>query len=165
MELNATQIDIKKSGLLATGDTLQHGFIEKLLITLVASLGLLGSVFIISNSAAGAQPPLPEGQVMSYSAAVGESLTQAEDRSNDLDDYIRMEGKKRVGNPIYFEFLRDELPADHRYMLDMGDGMRVMLTQSAFDYAYKEKGRYTIDLLGVKNAVVTKIASKRIRIR
>lgn len=102
---------------------------------------------------------------MSYSAAVGMSLAQVEDRSKDFDDYVLIEGKKRVDNPIIFEFLKEKLPSDHRYMMDMGDGMRVMLTQTRFDYAYKEKGRYVIDLIGVKNAVVTKIASKTIRIR
>lgn len=165
MNANSNSIDLSKTAVLLQEEGIQHRFVERLLLTLVAAVGLVGTIFIINNSAMGNQPPSNPGIISAYTAGISQDVSVDDVKKKKLSRYLEIEGSKKAGNELTFSFLRDRLPEGHRYMLDMGDGMRIVLTRDNFTYAYQKPGKYTIELKGVKNAVVTEIAKKTIKIK
>ena len=86
-----------------------------------------------------------------------------EDGSNKFDDYVKMESKFDAGAKFNFEFLED--PKASRYVMEMGDGVRLIVTQKNLQYQYAEPGKYVIELKELKSGLLQLIGTKSIKVK
>lgn len=166
MELNEyASVELPPYNYPVSGRIISGNQLEKLIILLVAILGLIGSGYIIASSTGtDNQPEFHNLSLMVASAAQDVVDPSTIDDKSRFSDYIKINGKKRVDNKLRFEMLQD-LDPDVRYWVDMGDGTRVMVRRPKFYHAYKEKGTYTLSLKQTKNAVVTNLAETELKIK
>ncbi len=133
---------------------------EFFLLSIVAILGLVGSIYIIASNAAG-------NSNNNYNQFATTPVVELEEDVDELGssfgNYIKISGKKRVGNEIEFETKMDI--KEKRYVMEMGDGMRMIITQPKFSYQYKEKGKYVLELKTIERGLITTIATKKLKIK
>lgn len=165
MKLNEyNTVDLDKYSFIYDNVILSKNYLEKFFITLVATLGLLGSVYIIASSSnAGNQPEFHNLSLMVASSAQEISLDD-DGSKGKFKDYVSIEGKKKAGEKLTFTF-KGEREQGARYMADMGDGTRIMIRGSKFKHTYADKGKYTVVIKSTKNAIVTSLAEKEIKIK
>jgi hypothetical protein len=132
-----------------------HSFIfkyfEYILLFLVAATGLLCSAFALSNNAG-----LPGNdhyrQVVGYEA-----------KKSDFDKYVKITGDKKIGNTLNFEIGLNL--KEGRYVMEMGDGRRMILTAPSFPYTYNTKGEYTLELKEIQRGLIVLIGDKKLKIK
>lgn len=78
-------------------------------------------------------------------------------------DFVSISGDYKADKDLDFKILHDI--TDARYIMEMGDGMRIIITQKEFSYAYAAKGKYEIELKRIKRGLVSTVASKKIKIK
>ena len=132
---------------------------EQILLTIVACLGLLGSVYIFADNTLLATNP-PESNFQLFCATPADTN---ESTSSDFDKYVKIEGDYKVDSELRFQFLGD--PKASRYVMEMGDEMRHIITTNNFTHAYSKSGKYTIELKEIKRGLITVLASKEIKIK
>ena len=157
---NYTHIQLGKKPHSNTTALLKH--FESLLLGLLAATGIIGSVYIISQHAG--QPAdnnkVPEfGSVSSMLAGI-----EVEEQSTaDFDSFVRMSSKAKVGEVIEIEFLQDETAS--RYVMEMGNGERLIVTQKNLIYTYDQPGKYVIELKEIRRGLLRLVGTKRIKVK
>ncbi|MBK8887587.1 MAG: hypothetical protein IPN46_14020 [Saprospiraceae bacterium] len=54
--------------------------------------------------------------------------------ANDFDEYVEIESKVVANQTFNFQFLKDEKAS--RYVMEMGDGVRLIVTQKSMEYLF-----------------------------
>jgi hypothetical protein len=132
---------------------------EQILLIIVACLGLLGSVYIFADNTLMPSNP-SESNFQLFSAA---PIAAMETEVGDFEEYIDIDGDKRVGEELTFTFKGD--PKASRYVLEMGDEMRYIITSNEFTYTYKKEGDYTLELKEIHRGLITVLATKKLKIK
>ncbi len=140
--------------------------IEPFLLSLLVLTGIIGSVYlfgqkiIISNSTAS----VPESNGSPLVSSISSILNNEDDApANAFNDYIEMDSKAAVGNKININFLQDEKAS--RYVLEMGNGVRLIVTQKELFYIYDKPGKYVIELKEIKDGLLHIIGTKKIKVK
>ena len=74
-----------------------------------------------------------------------------------------MDKKVLSGKDFNFKFLQDEKAS--RYVMEMGDGVRLIITQKNLTYMYKEPGTYYIELKEIKDGLMHIVGTKKIKVK
>ncbi|MFZ1752074.1 MAG: hypothetical protein WAU01_17895 [Saprospiraceae bacterium] len=139
---------------------------EPLILSMLVLTGIIGSIIlfgqevITSNSVANAelnQLPTPP-TIASLFAVNDEEYT-----TKNFDDYIKMQGSVKAGENFFFTFLADE--AASRYVMEMGDGVRLIVTQKNLLYQYEKPGKYVIELKEIKDGLMNIVGTKKIKVK
>ena len=64
---------------------------------------------------------------------------------------------------FFFDFTGDEKAS--RYVMEMGDGVRLIVTQKNLMYNYAVPGKYTIELKELKSGLLTLVGTKKIKVK
>jgi hypothetical protein len=126
---------------------LEHG-----LLCLIAFTGLFCSGFALVDNA---QLPMHN---FDKKAALFEPTN-----TMDFDKIILINGNYIKNQALDFKLNLDLIPS--KYVLDMGDTKRVILTQENFDYTFEKSGSYLLELKEISRGLITVVASKKITIK
>lgn len=139
---------------------------EPLLLSFLVLAGIIGSSYILgekllieSSSLASVQGGTPEKSSL---AAMFVS-SDKENVSKDFNEYLTMDKKIIAGEEFKMTFLKDEKAS--RYVMEMGDGMRLIITQKNLYYQYKEPGVYYIELKEIKDGLLNIVGTKKVRVK
>lgn len=127
-------------------------YFEYILLILIAMTGLICSAFAIADNSA-----LPSGgefrQVSLYTSP----------QKSDFDKYIKITGDQKSGNVLTFDIKMD-IKAK-RYVMEMGDGRRMILTASQFTYKYDVPGEYILELKEIQRGLIAVVGEKKLKIK
>lgn len=139
--------------------------IEPLLLSLLMLTGTIGSVYLFGQKAIFTDKPSMISGNNNNSPAVASLLVSPEDDmpANSFNSYIKMDGKIYAGKRFYFTFLQDEKAS--RYVMEMGDGVRLIVTQQDLLYEYEKPGQYIIELKEIKGGLLHLIGTKKVKVR
>ena len=146
--------------------TLHSGFysfvknLEYILLFAVASVGLVGSVYIFVDNSMNA-PQMPNGNLSFVPAATLDQSSSG--KLEDFKNFIEIKGKERVDAELTF-IVKVDL-SSKRYVLEMGDDMRMIITQPEFTYKYAKAGKYTLELKEISAGLITTVAKKELKIK
>ena len=126
-----TSIDLPKSSLIPQAGNFSSKFIEKLLLILIAFLGVVGSLYVFTNSSNNNNTPNYHNLSLVAASASDFDLNTLDGKVK-FKDYIKIEGKKKVGEELNFTFKKDRHAT--RYVMEMGNGERVIITADEFAY-------------------------------
>jgi hypothetical protein len=137
---------------------------EPFLLSLLVITGIVGSVYLFGQKLIiGETSSMSAGNASSPSLA-GIFLDEMEAESSDIfDEYVRVADKKKAGEPLEIEFLKD--PKASRYVMEMGDGVRLIVTQTKLIYTYETPGKYVIELKEIKNGLLSLVGTRKIKIK
>jgi hypothetical protein len=137
---------------------------EPFMLSMLVVTGIIGSVYLFGqkiilgegSSTLGGSPT---------TSSIASIFTDKEDTaSSDLfDDYVKIADSRKAGQPLEIEFLKD--PKSSRYVMEMGDGVRLIVTQQKLIYTYEAPGKYVLELKEIKNGLLTVVGSKKIKIK
>jgi hypothetical protein len=139
---------------------------EPLLLSVLILTGIIGSVYLFGHNIVGANNTDSSVSFNSKqpTSLAGFFLNKEEDAaSNDFDDYVKIDSKVQAGQKVYFDFLKDEKAS--RYVMEMGDGVRLIVTQKNLMYVYEEPGKYVIELKEIKDGLLHLIGTKKIKVK
>ena len=139
---------------------------EPLLLSLVVLTGIVGSVYLFGQNLFNSnQDPNVSGGNQLGSASVMTLFSESDDSANtgNIDEYLRLGDKITAGEPFNFEFLQD--PRASRYVLEMGDGVRLIVTQKNLMYNYAAPGKYVIELKEIKGGLLNLVGTKKIKVK
>jgi hypothetical protein len=86
-----------------------------------------------------------------------------EAKKSDFDKYVKITGDKKIGNTLNFEIGLNL--KEGRYVMEMGDGRRMILTAPSFPYTYNTKGEYTLELKEIQRGLSVLIGDKKLKIK
>lgn len=81
----------------------------------------------------------------------------------DFDEYVDIATRQTAGQRFSFLFKKDVTAS--RYVMEMGDGVRLIVTQPNLTYQYDLPGKYTIELKEIKNGLLNLIGTKTIKVK
>jgi hypothetical protein len=150
----------------ADSGSIQIGFInnlvkngEYLLLCFVAIIGLSGSIFVLSQ-----KKGLSKNELSQFAPAI-----VLDEKKSDFDKYVSISGNKKAGEALHFEIKNLEIispsQGSKRYVMEMGDGSRMIITQSSFDYKYASKGEYKLELKEIQRGLLILIGEKKLKIK
>lgn len=132
-------------------------YYEHILLIVVASIGLAGSLFVFSEC--------PDAKVSSvHTGSINQSAilsTDADEKS--LDQWVNISGDAKAQQKLKFNWIARNPNA--RYVLDMGNGERVMLRGEAFNYTYTNGGNYILELKEINNDLISTIGTYELDIK
>jgi hypothetical protein len=137
---------------------------EPFLLSMLVITGIVGSVYLFGQKLiVGETSSMSAGNASSPSLA-GILLDDWEAGASDLfDEYVKIADKKKAGELLEIEFLKD--PKASRYVMEMGDGVRLIVTQQKLMYTYETPGKYVIELKEIKNGLLSIVGTKKIKIK
>lgn len=135
---------------------------ETMVLSFLAVIGIAGSIFLVTSSASykSSGPSLPEYGAMS---AFLTNLESENKMSSDFNKYVKMGNKGKAGDAIVMTFLQDEKAS--RYVMDMGDGVRLVVTQKNLMYTYEKPGKYTIELKEIQRGILHLRGTKVVKVK
>ncbi|KXK39646.1 MAG: hypothetical protein J5I52_00660 [Saprospiraceae bacterium] len=139
--------------------------IEPLLLSLLILTGIIGSIYlfgqkaILSDHASTSIGNSNNPNIASFAPI----FNVEEVAANDFDKYVQMKGKITAGQPFFFTFLQDENAS--RYVMEMGDGVRLIVTTPNLMYTYEQPGKYVIELKEIKDGLLHIIGTKKIKVK
>lgn len=138
---------------------------EPLILSLLVLIGFIGSIYLFGQKFVGGEPSGMASSNGSPVAAMASLFTKTEDEApaNAFDDYVNIEGKVKAGVSFNFQFLKDEKAS--RYVMEMGDGVRLIVTQKQLLYEYAAPGVYIIELKELKDGLLHIIGTKKIKVK
>lgn len=157
---NITPSPLSEKRILSSHNAI-YTYLEYVLLLLVAGLGILGTVYVFSSTSNNSNPNPLYGTAMVAGASHNWSVS--DDTKEKFKDYIEMDGDRRVDSKIRFTLKQDNKAS--RYVLEMGNGERVILTQQWFDYTYREVGEYLLEIKEIRKNLIYTLASKKIKIK
>ncbi|HRO72525.1 MAG TPA: hypothetical protein PK611_02540, partial [Saprospiraceae bacterium] len=89
--------------------------------------------------------------------------SEEEAPSNAFDEYIAMDKKIVAGEKVNIQFLKDEKSS--RYVMEMGDGVRLIVTRTDLFYVYEQPGKYVIELKEIKDGLLHIVGTKKIKVK
>lgn len=137
--------------------TSKSNYYEHILLIVVASIGLAGSLFVFSEC--------PDAKVSSvHTGSINQTavLTTDADKQS-LDQWVSITGEAKAQQKLNFNWTARN--PNSRYVLDMGNGERVMLRGEAFDYSYTDGGNYTLELREITNDLISTIGTYNLEIQ
>lgn len=134
---------------------------ETVLISLLMLIGLIGMFIILGGN------PLRESsgtEQAPNSINLSSILPVSSDfRSNDFDQHISLGKTKKANEQMMITFLKD--PKANRFVLEMGNGERLIVTQPELYYTYASPGKYTLELKEIRNGLFVIIGTKTIKVK
>jgi hypothetical protein len=127
-------------------------YFEYILLLVVALIGLICSAFALAETT-------PSGSNMPYTQFVSLDLG----KKSEFDKHVQLTGEHKNGATLSFHINLDL--AASRYVMDMGDGNRMIITQNDFDYTYFTKGEYLLELKEINRGLISLIGDKKLKIR
>jgi hypothetical protein len=142
MELNKT---------ITLRGTLKSNYYEHILLIVVASIGLAGSLFVFSEC--------PDAKVSSvHTGSINQSAVLTTNTSHkSIEQWVNISGEAKAQQKLNFDWTARN--PNSRYVLDMGNGERVMLRGGSFEYSYTEGGNYTLELKEITNDLISTIGT------
>ncbi|MEE9437792.1 MAG: hypothetical protein V3V14_02250 [Saprospiraceae bacterium] len=156
-----SRLDFVKSVILPQ-EVLSAKFIEKILLFLIAFLGIVGSLYVFSISSNSNNSP-NYNNLSFVAAASTDNVFDELAGKKKFKRYIKIKGDKKTGSVLNFTFLKDR--KETRYVLEMGNGERMIITSNIFPYKYNTPGKYLLELKTIKRGLITTIATKEIKIK
>lgn len=135
--------------------------IEKILLSLIAILGFMGSMYVFSASSNGNGAPQYNNMAVIAAASTYDATT--DDKKEKFKNFFKIEGDKEAGEMLNFIFKEDR--NSMRYVLDMGNGERVIITSDEFPYKFDKAGTYLLELKTISRGLITTIATKELKIK
>jgi len=137
--------------------TSKSNYYEHILLIVVASIGLAGSLFVFSEC--------PDAKVSSvHTGSINQTAVLTTDASDySLDNWVSITGEAKAQQKLNFNWIARN--PNSRYVLDMGNGERVMLRGETFDYSYADGGNYTLELKEITNDLISTIGTYNIAIQ
>ncbi len=132
-------------------NTVLYRYFEYFLLLIVAVIGLTCSAFAISDNSS--MPSEPYKQIVVYNTA----------KKSAFDKYVDITGDKKTDSELSFVINLDIHAS--RYVMEMGDGRRMILTQPNFTYSYPTKGEYILELKEIKNGLISLVGDKKLKIK
>ena len=137
-------------------------YIEKTLLLLIAFLGIAGSVYVFSMSTGNNNSP-NYNNLSIVAASAAEFDYSPESKKEKFKDFISIDGKKKAGEMMLFTFKGDRKA--QRYVMDMGNGERVIITSDEFPYSFSKPGKYLVELKTINKGLITVVAEKELKIK
>lgn len=136
--------------------TSKSNYYEHILLIVVASIGLAGSLFVFSEC--------PDAKVSSvHTGSINQSAVLSTNSSQkSIDQWVSITGEAKAQQKLNFDWIARD--PNSRYVLDMGNGERVMLRGGAFDYSYSSGGNYTLELKEITNDLISTIGTYNLTI-
>lgn len=135
--------------------------IEKILLFLIAAIGLVGSTYIFAVSSGSS--PTPDIGNIAAAAPITDSENEEAEWKEKFGDYIQIEGKKKVGEPITFKFVAEK--DGGRYVMEMGNGNRMIITGAEWPFTYDKPGKYLLELKRIDKGLIKTVATKKIKVK
>ena len=137
--------------------TSKSNYYEHILLIVVASIGLAGSLFVFSEC--------PDAKVSSvHTGSINQTAVLTTNVSEQsLDQWVTISGEAKAQQKLNFNWTARN--PNSRYVLDMGNGERVMLRGEAFDYSYSDGGNYTLELKEITNDLISTIGTYNLAIQ
>ncbi len=141
---------------------------EPVLLSMVVLTGIIGSIYLFGqNIVGGSNSPINNNnnnpRATSSLAAILLGNDDETYTSNDFEKYVKIKGSIKAGQNFDFDFIGDEKTS--RFVMEMGDGVRLIVTQKNLMYNYAEPGKYTIELKENKSGLLTLIGTKKIKVK
>ena len=131
--------------------TSKSNYYEHILLIVVASIGLAGSLFVFSEC--------PDAKISSvHTGSINQSaVLTTDDSKKSIDQWVSISGEAKAQQKINVNWTARNPTS--RYVLDMGNGERIMLRGGAFDYSYSNGGNYTLELKEITNDLISTIGT------
>jgi len=131
--------------------TPKSNYYEHILLIVVAGIGLAGSLFVFSEC--------PDAKISSvHTGSINQTAVLSTDANKaTLDQWVKISGEAKAQQKLNFNWIARN--PNSRYVLDMGNGERVMLRGEAFDYSYATGGNYTLELKEINNDLISTIGT------
>jgi len=139
----------------------QSNHIERILLILIACIGILGSSYLFAANSSGS--PTPDINALSASFITASVDDEEEELKERFKDFVNIEGKKKVGEAVMFSFKKDI--HEKRYVMEMGNGHRMIITSNEFPFIYDKPGKYVLELKTIEKGLITTVATKKIKIK
>ena len=141
---------------------------EPLLLSLVVLTGMVGSIYLFGQNLVGGTNSVMNGNSNNpkSTSTLAAILIGSDDEtytSNDFEKYVKIKGDIKAGKNFDFDFIGDENAS--RFVMEMGDGVRLIVTQKNLMYNYAEPGKYIIELKELKSGLLTLIGTKKIKVK
>ena len=138
---------------------------EPFLLSLLILTGIIGSIYLFGQKLVSPEPVSTASAPQNNGASIASLLlgNDEEAPANDFDDFIKMSGSPQAGVLYNFEFLKDVKSS--RFVLEMGDGVRLIITQNSLSYSYAQPGKYVIELKEIKNGLLHLVGTKKIKVK
>jgi len=156
-----SSIEMSASTLIPNQKNFNQKFIEKILLFLIAFLGFMGSLYVFTSSSNNNNNP--NYQNLAIAAASASDYSTLDAKKAKFKDYFKIDGKKKAGNMLNFIFKEDRNAL--RYVLDMGNGERVIITSDEFPYKFEKPGTYLLELKTINRGLITVVATKELKIK
>lgn len=157
-----TSIDLPKTSLIPQTGGLSSKIIEKLLLILIAFVGVIGSLYVFTNSSSNNNIPNYHNLSL-VAASVSDFDSNTLDGKVKFKHFIKIEGKKKAGEKLNFKFKKDRHAV--RYVMEMGNGERVIITADEFPYKFDKPGTYKLELKTITRGLISTIATKDLKIK
>jgi uncharacterized protein YxeA len=157
-----TSIDLQKATLIPQHEGISSKSIEKFLLILIAILGVIGSLYVFTNSSNNNNTPNYHNLSI-VAASVSDFESNTLDKKVKFKDFIKIEGKKKMGETLTFKFKKDRKAS--RYVMDMGNGERVIITADEFPYTFEKEGTYVLELKTINRGLISTLATKELKIK
>lgn len=138
-------------------DKISRNILEKSIILAFATVGIIGTLYSFSNRGTSTSTQNFNQFSTSHIGAVSEEV------KSKFKDYVAIKGDYKAEKDLDFQMVGDL--SDGRYIMEMGDGMRIIITQKEFSYMYADKGSYLLELKRIKKGLVSTVATKKIKIK
>lgn len=137
--------------------TSKSNYYEHILLLVVASIGLAGSLFVFSEC--------PDAKVSSvHTGSINQTaVLTTDDENTSLDRWVNITGEAKAQQNLNINWTARNPNA--RYVLDMGNGERVMLRGKEFSYSYNNGGNYILELKEINNDLISTIGTYELAIQ
>lgn len=133
---------------------------EPFVLSFLAAVGLVGTIFMFKQN----PNPAPSNAYVIATVETKQKVESIQHKDDyDFDKMVKISGKEKVGEELEFNLIFDR--SQRRFVMEMGDGMRVILTRDNFTYVYKEKGTYLLEIKEINLGVINTVASKKLKIK
>lgn len=133
---------------------------ERILLTLIAAIGLLGSAYIFLASSSGQPDNNFNSAALASVAIASDGYT---DTKTKFSDFIEINGDQKANEKLTFSCKMDR--DQHRYVIEMGDENRMIITVDEFPYSYKKPGKYFLELKRLEGGLLRTVATKKLKIK
>ncbi len=162
MEMNKyTSLEIFSPSILNTGKRIRNKTIEKLLLVLIAVIGIMGSAIIFSINSTTCAPKYSNMPIMAMAPVLKND--QVAGKKEKFSHFIKIKGKKKMGAPLTFHFKKD--PKKMRYVLDIDQHRRVIITSKKFEVTFDTPGEHTLELKQIHRGLISTLATKILKIK
>lgn len=135
--------------------------VEPMLLSLLILTGTLGSFYVFGLNFLKSDVNLSQATPPTQNASAIQGVGTVS--SNNFDDYVIFSSPIEAGKSFEITFLQDNTA--NRYVLEMGDGIRMSVTNKSLTYTYGLKGKYVVELKVLKDGLFHLIGTKKIKVK